>query len=179
MDLDGIRQEIDELDSQLRELFLRRMDLSGKVIESKKKTGAAVYAPEREQAVIAARTNGVSEEYLLECRAFFGQLMGISKTYQYSKLAGGAKRLRKLPDGAGEVEVCFLCDGKSENLAACLNAAAIAGLSAKHVSAKEQGERCICQICLTGDFSTERARAAVLQMLEENEDAKIVSEQED
>lgn len=179
MDLDGIRQEIDGLDSRLRELFLRRMDLSGKVIESKKKTGAAVYAPGREREVIAARTNGVSEEYLLECGAFFRQLMGISKTYQYSKLAGDAKSLQKLPDGAGEVEVRFLCDGKSENLAACLNAAALAGLLAKRVTMEEKDGKYVCRLCLAGDFSSLTARAAVLQMLEENEDAKIVFVKED
>ena len=38
MGLEEIRQKIDEIDTQMKELFLARMDLSAQVIAVKKKT---------------------------------------------------------------------------------------------------------------------------------------------
>lgn len=174
MDLDQIRQEIDEVDGKLRDLFLQRMDLSRQVIEHKKKTGGAVYAPKREQAVLSARTSGVSEEYGLPCKAFFRQVMGISRTYQYSEIAEDAACLRGLPEKEGEVLILFSCKRESASLAACLNAAALAGLVTERVNAEGAGGTISCGLRLSGDFSSRQAKAAVLQILEENEDAKMM-----
>ncbi len=66
MGLDKIRQEIDTVDKQMRKLFLRRMELSGQVIEEKKKTGDTVYVPKREAEIIARRMEGVEAEKALE-----------------------------------------------------------------------------------------------------------------
>lgn len=173
MDLDQIRQEIDRVDSALRDLFLQRMNFSRQVIESKKKTGAAVYAPEREREVIAARADGVSDEHILECKAFFRQVMGISRTRQYAGIAEDADRLRGLPVNTGEIRIRFLCKKESANLAACLNAAAMAGLVTEAMRAEDAGGQIDCEIRLSGDFSSRWAKAAVLQILEENEDAEM------
>ena len=62
MGLDKIRQEIDRTDAQLKGLFLERMDLSRQVAEEKIRTGGAVYAPEREQNILARRTEGMPED---------------------------------------------------------------------------------------------------------------------
>jgi len=51
MGLDEIRQKIDVIDTQMKELFLARMDLSAQVIAVKKENGGAVYVPEREKEI--------------------------------------------------------------------------------------------------------------------------------
>ena len=52
MTLDELRQNIDEIDDTLLELYNQRMDLVHKVGELKNTTGAPIYRPEREQAIL-------------------------------------------------------------------------------------------------------------------------------
>lgn len=174
MGLDKIRQEIDQIDVQLKDLFLKRMELSGQVIEEKKQTGGAVYAPKREQEILELRSSGVEAEYVPECQAFFKQIMGISRTYQYSKMAEQAEALANLPAGEGEAELQFFCETGSGQPVVFLEAAVLAGLKPEKITTeeKQEGEN-ICRIRLSGDFSGELAKAAVLQVLEEGTSAMI------
>lgn len=169
MGLDTIRQEIDEVDTQMKDLFLKRMALAYQVVESKMQTGGAVYVPEREQAIITARSKGIEQEYLLEYQAFLKQLMGISRTYQYSKLVALSDKLADFPEKTGEITMEFAYYPEKNQLSVCLNAAALAGLLVKEVVTEEKAGKMICRLRLYGDFSTKLARAAVLLILEENE----------
>lgn len=174
MGLDKIRQEIDRTDAQLKGLFLERMDLSRRVAEEKIRTGGAVYAPEREQNILARRTEGTPEEYQPECRAFFQHIMGISRTYQYSRLADQAEALQELSDKAEEVVVTFGCEPGYPGISASLDALSLAGIKTEeiHLQKDENGEY-FCQMRLNGDFSRNISRAAVLQILEENKNARL------
>jgi chorismate mutase/prephenate dehydratase len=53
MNLDDIRNQIDEIDREMLELLSRRADLVHEVGLVKKKEGLQIYAPEREQALLA------------------------------------------------------------------------------------------------------------------------------
>ena len=162
MDLEEIRQEIDRVDGQMKNLFLKRMDLCGKVIETKKRTGAAVYAPKREQEILSARTEDVKEAYRLVCGAFFKQTMEISRAYQYAQTA----------KGSGRAEISFSCEDESGQPAVFLKAAALAGLCVEEFTVKREKGRMLCGLCVSGDFSENLSKAAVLQILEECADAK-------
>ena len=52
MTLDDLRKEIDSLDDTLLKLYNERMELVHKVGELKNTTGAPIYRPEREQAIL-------------------------------------------------------------------------------------------------------------------------------
>lgn len=136
MDLEEIRQKINQVDERMKALLLERMGYSAQVAEAKKQTGGSVYVPEREEEILRLRLQGVPAEYALECRAFFKQMIGISRTYQYAKLAEGQERLLALPDGEGEAVMQFACSAEDTQLSAVLNAAALAGLMVRemHVS---------------------------------------------
>lgn len=174
MGLEEIRQKIDRIDEQMKELFLQRMDLSREVIEHKKLTGAPVYAAEREREILDVRTSGANEEQLSSCKAFFQHMMEISRSYQYSKITEKTEKLHGLPDGEGKAVVSFSCKDGGGQMAVFLNAAMLAGLRVEEAEAKRREETLICRLCLYGDFSSEAAKAAVLQMLEENGSADIL-----
>lgn len=53
MDIDSIRQQIDDLDNQLLEIFNRRASLALQIGEIKKQQQLAVYDPKREQRIFA------------------------------------------------------------------------------------------------------------------------------
>ena len=53
MTLDKLRVEIDRIDDTLLRLYNQRMELVHKVGEVKNTTGAPIYRPEREQAILS------------------------------------------------------------------------------------------------------------------------------
>ena len=57
MTLEEIRVEIDAVDTEMKPLFLRRMECSRQVAEAKEKSGGDVYVPEREKVVIGGRSS--------------------------------------------------------------------------------------------------------------------------
>ena len=177
MGLEEIRQKIDQTDEQMRALFLQRMELARQVIETKKQTGQPVYIKEREQKVLDFRSNGIQEEYLFECRAFFRHIMEISRTYQYSKLVEETKKLQMIPQEEGKIVIEFFCQADGRQIAVFLNAAMLAGLNVAEITAKEQKEGMRCRICLSGDVSSKMAKAVILQILNENETAEILPEE--
>ncbi len=171
MELNHIREEIDQVDKSLRELFLQRMELSHQVAETKLGTKADVYVPKREQEVIHARTEGVKEEFLPECRAFFGQIMEIGRTYQYSVMEEADTVLKDFPREEKCIKVSFCCPKESRQIPVFVNAAALAGLTVEKIETEKQGDDMCCSFWLSGDFSLSLARAVIMQILKENQTA--------
>lgn len=83
--LDQIRKDIDAVDTKIKELFLKRMECSRRVAETKAITGGDVFAPDREKQIIEKRAAGVEEVYD-EYVTFLKILMSISRRYQYGIL---------------------------------------------------------------------------------------------
>ena len=175
MDLSEIRQHINRIDAQMKGLFLERMSFAAKVAEEKRCTGGSVFVPEREREILQMRQKDVGPELAMECRACFGQLMGISRTYQYAKLAGVCSRAGEIPDRPGAVDIVFSCGEESGGFASALNAISLGGLLVLACSAGREGEGSLrCKLRLEGDFSQELAKAAVLQILEEADGAVLI-----
>ncbi len=171
MGLDDIREEIDQIDKKLRDLFLQRMELSHQVAETKKLTKADVYVPKREREILCVRTEGVKEDFLPECRAFFEQVMEISRAYQYSQMTEEHELLKGLPQNEGSIKICFSCPKESRQLSVFINVARLAGLQLEKAETEKQSDGMQCRLWLSGCFSADLSRAVVLQMLKENETA--------
>jgi len=167
MGLDDIRQKIDAVDTQMKKLFLERMELAYQVVETKKQTGGKVYVPEREKEIIANRSKDVDAEYIAEYKALIKQMMAISRTYQYSQLEDAQKML-KLPEGVGEVTVTIPMTENGENIAVCMNAILLAGLQMCEMQTVEKENGKVCKMRVQGDFSKTKAKAAILMITEEN-----------
>lgn len=87
MDLNQIREEIDQVDQQIVELFQRRMGLAGDVAASKRESGKAIYDRQREIEKLerlAALADSEFNRHSIE--ELFLQIMSISRRYQYSVL---------------------------------------------------------------------------------------------
>ena len=88
MTLDEIRVEIDAVDTQMKPLFLKRMECAKQVAEAKAKTGGDVFVLERELSIIEKRAGDVDKEVYDEYVAFLRHLMSVSRRYQYGILTG-------------------------------------------------------------------------------------------
>lgn len=81
--LEQCRQEIDEIDRQLIELFEKRMNVSKDVITYKLAHDLEIYQPEREKAVIEKNKARIhNPELVAYGEKFIQEVMDISKEYQ-------------------------------------------------------------------------------------------------
>lgn len=80
-DLNGIREQINEINGQMLELFIRRMELSEQVAEAKRECGAPLLDKIRERAILAEMTGraGKLEPYVFQ---FFTTMFELSKAHQ-------------------------------------------------------------------------------------------------
>ena len=82
--LDAARKIINEVDSQMAELFVKRMRAAEMVLEYKMENGLPILDSKREDAVIARNAaliedNAIQGYYI----DFLKNLMALSKAYQY------------------------------------------------------------------------------------------------
>ena len=81
MDLNELRNEINGIDDEILDLFLRRMALARQVAEYKREKNLPIYQPQREQEILESVTQRAGElgGYAGE---LFTTLMDLSKQYQ-------------------------------------------------------------------------------------------------
>lgn len=87
MTLEEARQDIDNIDNGLRELFLKRMKVSETIAEIKAASGDEIYKPDREKIVIDRLTADVDEDVKDEYTQFVKKIMEISRNYQFKKIS--------------------------------------------------------------------------------------------
>ena len=98
--LEKARKIINEVDAQMRELFLRRMDAARLVAEYKSERGLAIYDPIREEEVIRCNSEKIEDNELREYYVnFIRTNMAISRNYQ-SRLMEGMKIAYSGTEGA-------------------------------------------------------------------------------
>ena len=99
MDIQHIRQEIDNIDTQLVDLFRQRMEKAASVAEYKKANNMNIYDPARERALLQRVSDLAGEEHEANTRLMFSLLMDLSKSYQ-AKLLLPESKYEKLIDTA-------------------------------------------------------------------------------
>ena len=87
MELSEIRVEIDQIDNEIKDLFIKRMDLAEKIVRIKAETGDAIYKPEREKEIIETLTEDVDPSIKGEYKTVIESILSASKHYQYRRLA--------------------------------------------------------------------------------------------
>ncbi len=86
-DLLAIRDQIDQVDSEITALYLKRMQLTSEVAEYKIQTGKKVFDKERERSKLEKLTSLVPGSFLKNgIRELFEHLMSISRKRQYQLL---------------------------------------------------------------------------------------------
>ena len=86
LDLNKLREEINETDRQIVELFRKRMDIAANVAEYKKERGLPVLDAARERALLEKISDMAGEEFDGYARTLYRTMLDVSKAYQYTKL---------------------------------------------------------------------------------------------
>ena len=101
-DLSDVRTEIDTIDRQILDLFVQRMHAAQKVAAVKKRNGAPIMQPQREQEILE-RVEREGGEFGGGARTLMATLIDISCTYQQMLLYGDDGKLRKKFMTAGKI----------------------------------------------------------------------------
>ena len=85
--LQELREQLDDIDSQIVDLYQKRMQVCGKVGEYKVATGKQVFDKQREKEKLASVTAQVTDEFHKKgLTELFEQLMSMSRKLQYQLL---------------------------------------------------------------------------------------------
>lgn len=102
--MDQIRKAIDDIDLQIKNLVLKRMDCSYTIARKKFAAGIAdVYQAEREAAIMEKLAYGVPENRKAEYLSLVGKIMETSRMYQYGLIYDWDKSVFDLVPGS---ELC-------------------------------------------------------------------------
>jgi len=86
MELQDLRKEIDSIDRELVDLFLRRMNVSAEVAEYKRANDLPVLDPSRERALLDKVSELSGEEFEAYTRTLYATILDLSRSYQHHKL---------------------------------------------------------------------------------------------
>ncbi len=82
MDLTQLRNEIDNVDAQLVQLFTQRMELSAAVADYKKEHNLPIYVPAREREILQDMAAKAGPEFANYSRVLYSMLFELSRSYQ-------------------------------------------------------------------------------------------------
>ncbi len=85
-DLNSLREEINQVDQDMVDLFKRRMSIAASVAEYKKKNGLPVLDAARERALLGRISDMAGEEFDGYARTLYHTMLDVSRAYQYTKL---------------------------------------------------------------------------------------------
>ncbi len=99
MDLEELRNEIDGIDDEILNLFLKRMETASKVADYKKENNLSTLQKGREREILKKVSENSSEDMANYSRILFTTLMDLSKSYQNKRNAKSdgelAKKIKK------------------------------------------------------------------------------------
>ena len=82
MDLDSLRRQIDEIDGEMLELFLRRMKICREIARYKIENNLPVLHPEREREIIEEVRQKSGTEFAAYGEEFFRGVLSLSRRIQ-------------------------------------------------------------------------------------------------
>ncbi len=184
MTLEEIRNKIDEIDSQMKLLFLDRMECAREVAQVKARTGGDVFVLEREQAIIGKRASDVEEDIYDEYTAFLRHLMSVSRRYQYGILTDMQKEvISKALSATGldenqkhqQVEIAFACNKNDSSLNLYLNMIKLNGIAIDSMGLESKNGKQMITMVLDGNVKEEGMRRLLCQLGKEAEGFAVLS----
>ena len=82
MELEELRNQIDQIDNDLVKLFTARMQLAAQVADYKKEQNLPIYVPARERAILQDVATKAGPEMANYTRVLYSMLFELSRSYQ-------------------------------------------------------------------------------------------------
>ena len=82
MELENLRNEIDQIDQDLVQLFVKRMQIAEQVADIKKANNMPIYVPTREREILQKVANLAGSDMANYTRVLYSMLFELSRSYQ-------------------------------------------------------------------------------------------------
>lgn len=137
MTLEEVRAGIDAVDTQMKPLFLKRMECGKHVAEVKAQTGGDVFVLERELEIIEKRATDVDPEIQEEYKTFLRHLMSLCRKYEYELLPEMQEKVMTAALAAAglaaetehtQVKIGFTCPKETSDLNLFVNMTKLNGI---------------------------------------------------
>lgn len=181
MTLSKIRERIDQIDPQMKELFLQRMEAAKCVAEMKYASGDEVYKAERELEIISRLTRDVEPELEKEYTLFLKKLMEIARMYEYgliyeknpNVMEALLQDVKESQDG--QVKIQFQDEEQSGSALKVLSAIRDYGFQVKQVTFSEEcSDEGKVEVSLCGNIEDKEMKKMLYQLLKETKEFKVL-----
>lgn len=107
MGMEELRCEMDAIDEQLVQLFAKRMDVSARVAEEKRKSGKPITDPERERQLLARVSALAGEGLETQTRVLYQLILSLSRSHQNHCLGYDGTLLEQIRAGLNNTQPMF------------------------------------------------------------------------
>lgn len=107
MELATLREELDQIDSELTQLFIKRMNISARIAEYKKQSNMPVWDNVRELEILNRVANAVGDKLETYARRLFSTLFDMSKSYQNQLMNPGSQLAKDIKAASRELTRSF------------------------------------------------------------------------
>ena len=108
-DINELRNEINSIDREFVELFIKRMGVSLSVAEYKKKTGMPVLDRARERELLNRVAKMSGDEMKTYTRLLYSTVLNLSRSYQHSFLDNTSVLTEKILSASANTSDVFRC----------------------------------------------------------------------
>ena len=98
MDLNELRNKIDNIDTELVRLFTERMDIAGQVADYKKANNQPIYVPAREREILKDVAEKAGPEMANYARVLYSMMFELSRSYQRKRNTEHTPLYKKITD---------------------------------------------------------------------------------
>lgn len=183
MTLEEVRAGIDAVDTQMKPLFLKRMECGKHVAEVKAQTGGDVFVLERELEIIEKRATDVDPEIQEEYKTFLRHLMSLCRKYEYELLPEMQEKVMTAAlTAAGltaetehtQVKIGFTCQKETSNLNLFVNMTKLNGIQIDAMNLMTENGIQKVTMTLDGKITDAGMRCLLCQIGKEAEEFRIL-----
>ena len=174
MTLEEVRNEIDEIDTNMKPLFLRRMKCGKHVAEVKAQTGGDVFVLERELEIIEKRAADVDPEIQEEYKTFLRHLMSLCRKYEYELLPEMQEKVLTAETEHTQVKIGFTCPKETSDLNLFVNMTKLNGIQIDAMNLMTENGIQKVTMTLDGKITDVGMRCLLCQIGKEAEEFRIL-----
>ena len=183
--LTEVRREIDEIDPEIRELLMRRLDCSRKVAHAKLKSGdITIYRADREKEILKRLGNEVPDDRRDGYLAVVRKIMETSRMYQYGiiydRLEGVFEKISEgieIPENADRVKILLTRPNRPNAMSSILAMIGDYGYNMEQMLLiKDDAEKgtVTFELTILGDLNTEHMKKLMFQLSMESGEFRIL-----
>lgn len=181
MTLEEIRKEIDEIDLQIKKMFLKRMAVARNVAEVKYVSGDEVYKADREAEIISRLTSDVAPELKSEYTAFVRKIMEVARKYEYGLICDWNPELieeliKDVPESQdGYVKVRMTRPDQVNSMSVILSMIGDYGFHMKQITLLEEKDKEVqFELVICGELNDKEMKKLIYQLSKESKDFKVL-----